>query len=192
MLEQDKNNEDALKALNRLVSDTKASIPADARWFAHFGRERALNYLASDRAPVPQEYRWDVARIETQLNQPWEDGRMINRLITMWSGLLNRYLPDDQQVAAYRRTLAGQINRGTVEACEALIKLQDKSSGNRIAEILQELEANCNKEMVWKAKDSTAKYPWINKYDIERVRACLLYTSPRPRDGLLSRMPSSA
>ena len=57
LLEQDKNNEDALKALNRLVSDTKASIPADARWFAHFGRERALNYLASDRAPVPQEYR---------------------------------------------------------------------------------------------------------------------------------------
>ena len=25
-----------------------------------------------------------------------------------------------------------------------------------------------------------------------RVRACLLYTSPSPRDGLLSRMPSSA
>ena len=26
----------------------------------------------------------------------------------------------------------------------------------------------------------------------ERVRICLLYTSPSPRDGLLSRMPSSA
>ena len=26
----------------------------------------------------------------------------------------------------------------------------------------------------------------------ERMRACLLYTSPSPRDGLLSRMPSSA
>ena len=26
----------------------------------------------------------------------------------------------------------------------------------------------------------------------QRVRACLLYTSPSPRDGLLSRMPSSA
>ena len=25
-----------------------------------------------------------------------------------------------------------------------------------------------------------------------RLRACLLYTSPSPRDGLLSRMPSSA
>src|SRR5665647_3898037 len=27
---------------------------------------------------------------------------------------------------------------------------------------------------------------------IERFRCCLLYTSPSPRDGLLSRMPSSA
>ena len=26
----------------------------------------------------------------------------------------------------------------------------------------------------------------------ERLKACLLYTSPSPRDGLLSRMPSSA
>ena len=27
---------------------------------------------------------------------------------------------------------------------------------------------------------------------VERLKACLLYTSPSPRDGLLSRMPSSA
>ena len=27
---------------------------------------------------------------------------------------------------------------------------------------------------------------------VRRVRVCLLYTSPSPRDGLLSRMPSSA
>ena len=28
--------------------------------------------------------------------------------------------------------------------------------------------------------------------DLKRAEACLLYTSPSPRDGLLSRMPSSA
>ena len=28
--------------------------------------------------------------------------------------------------------------------------------------------------------------------DIEKAKNCLLYTSPSPRDGLLSRMPSSA
>ena len=33
----------------------------------------------------------------------------------------------------------------------------------------------------------------IEKQDrITRLRSCLLYTSPSPRDGLLSRMPSSA
>ena len=30
------------------------------------------------------------------------------------------------------------------------------------------------------------------EYTLARVGACLLYTSPSPRDGLLSRMPSSA
>ena len=30
------------------------------------------------------------------------------------------------------------------------------------------------------------------KIDAERYQTCLLYTSPSPRDGLLSRMPSSA
>ena len=36
----------------------------------------------------------------------------------------------------------------------------------------------------------------INKYEKEEITyidaTCLLYTSPSPRDGLLSRMPSSA
>ena len=48
--------------------------------------------------------------------------------------------------------------------------------------------------------------PWVNEYNEEkkklikychfvhgkRIFNCLLYTSPSPRDGLLSRMPSSA
>ena len=33
------------------------------------------------------------------------------------------------------------------------------------------------------------RYPELNRY---KEKACLLYTSPSPRDGLLSRMPSSA
>jgi len=32
----------------------------------------------------------------------------------------------------------------------------------------------------------------VNIEDIAQFRICLLYTSPSPRDGLLSRMPSSA
>ena len=43
---------------------------------------------------------------------------------------------------------------------------------------------------LWK-KEMGTKFP----YDLKEVtgnRDCLLYTSPSPRDGLLSRMPSSA
>ena len=35
-----------------------------------------------------------------------------------------------------------------------------------------------------------ADYKMRSKYEI--ITSCLLYTSPSPRDGLLSRMPSSA
>ena len=34
--------------------------------------------------------------------------------------------------------------------------------------------------------------PLLPKDNAERLKLCLLYTSPSPRDGLLSRMPSSA
>ena len=37
-----------------------------------------------------------------------------------------------------------------------------------------------------------AEYGEITPGKLKRLRACLLYTSPSPRDGLLSRMPSSA
>ena len=40
------------------------------------------------------------------------------------------------------------------------------------------------------ARHATSKIASID--DLEAVATCLLYTSPSPRDGLLSRMPSSA
>ena len=32
----------------------------------------------------------------------------------------------------------------------------------------------------------------LDDYELRKIGSCLLYTSPSPRDGLLSRMPSSA
>ena len=37
-----------------------------------------------------------------------------------------------------------------------------------------------------------AEYPEIDEYYIYSPKPCLLYTSPSPRDGSISRMPSSA
>ena len=39
---------------------------------------------------------------------------------------------------------------------------------------------------------SRAGLQWVNRVFYNIFNACLLYTSPSPRDGLLSRMPSSA
>ena len=36
------------------------------------------------------------------------------------------------------------------------------------------------------------KEGWRVRVPVRRPHTCLLYTSPSPRDGLLSRMPSSA
>ena len=43
-----------------------------------------------------------------------------------------------------------------------------------------------------KAQAVCCKQGWMNWAEPPETKACLLYTSPSPRDGLLSRMPSSA
>ena len=48
------------------------------------------------------------------------------------------------------------------------------------------LEEEFYKESPQKFKQPKKKKTW------EQLQNCLLYTSPSPRDGLLSRMPSSA
>ena len=40
--------------------------------------------------------------------------------------------------------------------------------------------------------DEALNFRQVQKKGAERLWGCLLYTSPSPRDGLLSRMPSSA
>ena len=49
----------------------------------------------------------------------------------------------------------------------------------------------------YRGESDDSVYVWLRRFESEAQReglykACLLYTSPSPRDGLLSRMPSSA
>ena len=57
---------------------------------------------------------------------------------------------------------------------------------NRIGIELEFAQSNIEGELVNMIQDAR------KKYDGMIINACLLYTSPSPRDGLLSRMPSSA
>ena len=56
------------------------------------------------------------------------------------------------------------------------------------------LKGELNKSIQIEARK--IRYDWFKKilieYNYDLITTCLLYTSPSPRDGLLSRMPSSA
>ena len=53
------------------------------------------------------------------------------------------------------------------------------------------ISVNCFAHHPGNKIDAEKPYPLIN-LEIIKDKVCLLYTSPSPRDGLLSRMPSSA
>ena len=66
---------------------------------------------------------------------------------------------------------------------------KDRSLCSMFVEHIQNLIANAVKAHLEVGSHKTHCY---NKPYTKRIDACLLYTSPSPRDGLLSRMPSSA
>ena len=52
---------------------------------------------------------------------------------------------------------------------------------------------SCGKDVCMLHKEKTQHDCSSSKdINLEKITSCLLYTSPSPRDGLLSRMPSSA
>ena len=71
-------------------------------------------------------------------------------------------------------TEARDESQTVAEQCKQLLSVWDSSAEFRDAMVSPVLE------------------PSSKKKALQGLLACLLYTSPSPRDGLLSRMPSSA
>ena len=72
--------------------------------------------------------------------------------------------------------------------------IDEAASGERSSTLVVKGRVKWQKAIMLGLKESRAER-WLKsatKKDRERVKDCLLYTSPSPRDGLLSRMPSSA
>jgi len=120
LLADNPQNSDALRALDRIASDLDVPIPAEAGWFSHFGRERALDYLYSTRAPMPEGFRWDAARLRRQIATEGEDGRMMKNFLTALYVVENQPVSRDEQIAAYRRSLQGRSQPGIDCAREEL------------------------------------------------------------------------
>ena len=57
--------------------------------------------------------------------------------------------------------------------------------------VLAWFDAHGRKALPWK-ENPTPYRVWVSEIMLQQTQVCLLYTSPSPRDGLLSRMPSSA
>ena len=80
----------------------------------------------------------------------------------------------------------------------------DRAQAEADAELIRiyEEESRIFKDLEW--QEGTREYQWFLFYSLQALDVysthrglkydciCLLYTSPSPRDGLLSRMPSSA
>src|SRR5680860_414149 len=89
------------------------------------------------------------------------------------------------RVSTREQNLDLQLDALTKAGCKAENIYQEKISGAKIErpkleEVLRQLRKG-DELIVWKLDRSGRS-----------IRDCLLYTSPSPRDGLLSRMPSSA
>ena len=90
------------------------------------------------------------------------------------------YLRPNTGVGALRRVYGGAKNNGTRPSHFV------KGSASVARKVLQSLEGM---KLVETSTDGGRKLTSTGRRDMDR---CLLYTSPSPRDGLLSRMPSSA
>ena len=83
---------------------------------------------------------------------------------------------NSRQVEAFRATML----TGSVTEAAALMKVTQPA----VSRLLRDLQALLKMELF--ERRGTGLVPTA------AAMACLLYTSPSPRDGLLSRMPSSA
>ena len=64
--------------------------------------------------------------------------------------------------------------------------------GNRVEHLLLNPNPDLNQLTMYNSAGEVMEQPAIAYMGIVESLPCLLYTSPSPRDGLLSRMPSSA
>jgi hypothetical protein len=169
LLSRQADDHEVLAVLDRLAGDVTAKVPSHAEYFDCFARNRALTYLYSKKAA--QGVAWDANRIRRQLAQAGEDGRMVHELLSALE-ILNASANETEAIAAHRRVLTGPRNKGILVACEELIKRKDRASASTIGSVLKEIAANCNKGLQWQ-EDSTAKYPWTDKYGLESIQHSL-------------------
>ena len=99
-----------------------------------------------------------------------------------------QYKPLDGDIPTFRDAIEQLREAGHLDRLETIMILGATLEPNFQQELIAALETHAPREFA----DAIASAESVNGPGMEALRACLLYTSPSPRDGLLSRMPSSA
>ena len=88
----------------------------------------------------------------------------------------------------------GKMYQGSaVNAAHGVDKIKEAGDGHPLHYVYPGAGGVSVKDDIVLGEGSISYYRDIFRIsEFERTAACLLYTSPSPRDGLLSRMPSSA
>ena len=89
-----------------------------------------------------------------------------------------------------------EFNASSLEAANVILaKYPEGKQQSAVMALLYIAQKQNNNWIPLAAMKYIAKFldmPYIKVYEVATFYTCLLYTSPSPRDGLLSRMPSSA
>ena len=106
--------------------------------------------------------------------------------------------PKDYDAPCYKKAVAQKVNFAILQAYEKVKSYTFKGLPKK-SEVLIVAFGILSDERNLDSKHSTSgflrdveNYIWNRAESFEMSIICLLYTSPSPRDGLLSRMPSSA
>lgn len=167
----------ALRALERLASDSSISIRPEATWISDHARNLAVNFLRYRPAP----WGWDMERCQRQLEDPKEvDGRVIMNLLIKL-GLPRLTVPfetpvvlskaeRDRLILTWRKCLVAPYNTGTVLAIDELIALQDLESHPQMQKVVSELQSGCAPDRS-DASISELAFPWLTLADVEYLEA---------------------
>ena len=148
----------------------------------------------------------DAVETGTVLNRSLNDEMKTSYINYAMSVIIGRALPDarDGLKPVHRRVLYGMHEGG--HTSEKKFSKSARSVGEVMGKYHPHGDQSIYDTMVRMAQEFSLRYPLVDgqgnfgsidgdppaamRYTESRL--CLLYTSPSPRDGLLSRMPSSA
>ena len=142
-----------------------------------------VGWAAAD--PEPHDYHLSWARVDEEYPDPSDAAG--NAFMTVRSDTLTGLEPGATYKLRVRARYAEGSGEGAFRAGRWSQSVTARVSAPPLAPSgLAAVATHAGVELVWDEADDES----ISLYTV--LRTCLLYTSPSPRDGLLSRMPSSA